>query len=46
VTDTMINVVDPAFGEAAIESTMQRVYSAIGADAFDFAVLFHTRTLR
>ena len=23
---------------------MQRVYSAIGADAFDFAVLFHTRT--
>ena len=25
-TDSMINVVDPAFGEAAIESTMQRVY--------------------
>ncbi len=43
-TDTMINVVDPAFGEADIASMMQRIFSAIGVDAFDFAVLFHTRT--
>ena len=43
-TDTMLNIVDPAFVEADIEATMQRAYAAIGADAFDFAVLFHTRT--
>ena len=43
-TDTMLNIVDPAFVETDIEATMQRAYSAIGADAFDFAVLFHTHT--
>ena len=44
VTDNMINVVDPAFDESAIERTLARVYAVIPGDPFDFAVLFHTRT--
>jgi hypothetical protein len=43
-TDTMLNIVDTAFDETAIETTLQRVYAAIPGDPFDFAVLFHTRT--
>ncbi len=43
-TDTMLNIVDANFDEAAIERTIQRVYSAIPGDPFDFAVLFHTRS--
>lgn len=43
-TDTMLNIVDPSFDEADMQATLQHAYSALGADAFDFAVLFHTRT--
>ncbi len=43
-TDTMINIVDPTFDDAAIERTMARVYEALPGDPFDFAVLFHTHS--
>jgi hypothetical protein len=43
-TDTMLNIVDPAFAEADIQHTVARVLELLPGDPLDFLVLFHTRT--
>ena len=43
-TDTLVNIVDPAFDETHLERTLQTLYRLIPGDPFDFAVLFRTRT--
>jgi hypothetical protein len=43
-TDWMLNVVAPGFDGQALGPLLRRAYVALGVDAFDFAVVFHTRT--
>ena len=44
VTDTMINIVDPAFDETHLERALEKMYATIPGDPFDFAIVFRTRT--
>jgi hypothetical protein len=43
-TSHVVNLRSPGFDGADLGSVMRRVYDVVGADAFDFAVVFSTRS--
>lgn len=44
ITDTLVNIVDPAFNGSTLAAVTGRLYEFFPQDPFDFAVIFHTRS--